>query len=73
MKGLQVVGSGDVNQTQKFSSEFFHRVNRILPVDQEVFAVPPDMEVRTAISLMEENVYSHSVDTCLLVAWQAGS
>ena len=73
MTGLQVVGSGDVTQTQKFSAELFHRVNRILPVDQEVFAVPPDMEVRTAISLMEENVYSHSVDTCLLVAWQAGS
>ena len=73
MKGLSGAGFQEMTQNQVFSAELFHRVNRILPVDQEVFAVPPDMEVRTAISLMEKNVYSHSVDTCLLVAWQAGS
>lgn len=39
-------------------SEFFHVVNRILPDDQVVLSVPPEMPVREAIALMRQHRYS---------------
>lgn len=58
MKGLHVATSGDATQEDKFSSKLFHRVNRILPEDQEVLTVPPDIEAKDAIKLMEERGFS---------------
>ena len=33
------------------ASELFHRINRIIPADQEVLTVPPSCSVRDAIAL----------------------
>lgn len=58
MEGLPLVYSGDDEQTQKFSSKVFHTVNRILPENQEVLTVSPDMEAQKAIRLMVEKGFS---------------
>ncbi|MGO9739313.1 MAG: CBS domain-containing protein [Desulfomonilaceae bacterium] len=58
MEGLRLANSGEYKQTQKFSLEVFHTVNRILPENQQVLKVPPDMEAQKAIRLMIKNGYS---------------
>jgi predicted transcriptional regulator len=40
------------------ASALFHRINRIIPVDQKVLTVPPSCEVRIAIDLMVKHGYS---------------
>lgn len=39
-------------------ADLFHRINRILPPDQEVVAVPPDTPVRRALEIMGQSGYS---------------
>lgn len=36
----------------------FHRVNRVLPEDQEVLTIPPDMKAAAALALMCKHSYS---------------
>jgi predicted transcriptional regulator len=40
------------------ASELFHRINRIIPVDQKILCVPPGYRVRDAVKLMREHGYS---------------
>ena len=40
------------------ASKLFHRINRIIPEDQEVLTVPPNCLVRDAVALMQEHSYS---------------
>src|ERR1700674_4457494 len=40
------------------ASELFHRINRIIPVEQSVLTIPPQTPVRNAIELMREHGYS---------------
>ena len=40
------------------ASELFHRINRMIPVDQEVLTIPHDCPVREALALMEEHNFS---------------
>jgi predicted transcriptional regulator len=39
-------------------ADLFHRINRVLPTDQEVVAVPPDTVVRQALETMRQSGYS---------------
>ena len=39
-------------------SEFFHMVNRVLPEDQVVISVPPEMPARDALTLMRKHGFS---------------
>ncbi len=39
-------------------SELFHRINRIIPQNQSVLAVPPNCRVRDAVALMRKHGYS---------------
>ena len=49
--------SSDLEQLD-LASELFHGINRIIPADQKVISVPPDIPVRDALSLMEEHGFS---------------
>jgi predicted transcriptional regulator len=40
------------------ASELFHRINRIIPEDQEILHVPPSCRVRDAVELMRKHKYS---------------
>lgn len=40
------------------ASEVFHRINRIIPLDQSVLTIPPTCRVRDAIALMRTHGYS---------------
>lgn len=39
-------------------ADLFHRINRILPVDQEIVTVPPDTPVRRALDIMQKRSFS---------------
>src|SRR5712675_1370953 len=40
------------------ASELFHRINRIIPENQELLVVPPNCLVRDAVDLMRKHGYS---------------
>ena len=40
------------------ASELFHRINRIIPQDQVLLAVPPSCRAREAVALMQQHGYS---------------
>jgi predicted transcriptional regulator len=40
------------------ASELFHRINRIIPKDQKLLAIPPDCRVRDAVALLRQHGYS---------------
>ncbi|MCA9671390.1 MAG: CBS domain-containing protein [Myxococcales bacterium] len=46
-----------LTETERLSA-FFHMVNRLLPPDQVVLAIPPEMPAGEALSLMRANGYS---------------
>ncbi|MFM0305196.1 CBS domain-containing protein [Paraburkholderia sediminicola] len=39
-------------------SKLFHQVNRVVPADQRLLTIPPEMAVRDAISLLQEHRFS---------------
>src|SRR5688572_4326023 len=42
----------------QFVSELFHRVNRVIPLDQEVVSIGPNTAVKEAVRLMQEHGFS---------------
>lgn len=55
---LRVLDAPPFSEALDLVSEVFHRINRILPEDQEPLTVFPDTPVREAISMMVEHGYS---------------
>ena len=41
-----------------FVSELFHRINRIIPENQQLLTIPPETTVREAIALLRQHGYS---------------
>src|ERR1700677_1521091 len=39
-------------------SKLFHQVNRVVPADQQLLTIPPEMAVRDAIALLQEHRFS---------------
>ena len=55
---LSIVDKASISRDLDLVSELFHRINRIIPENQNLITVPPDMPVRKAIALMRANAYS---------------
>lgn len=55
---LNVVASSEDQEDIDLVSELFHRINRVIPEDQEVIHITPSFRARDAIKLMAENSLS---------------
>lgn len=56
--GLLTLDKSTLSSELDLASELFHRINRIIPADQKLLAVPPEMKARDAIKLMRQHGYS---------------
>jgi hypothetical protein len=48
-------------------SELFHRINRIIPEDQQVLSIAPTCRVRDAVALMREHYWQR--DSSAMRTW----
>ena len=48
----------DVSRDLDLVSELFHRINRIIPENQKLLTIPPEMTARDAIALLRQYGYS---------------
>jgi len=55
---LRVLEGSSAARELDLVSEIFHRIGRIIPEDQKVLTIPPEMPVRTALALMKKHRYS---------------
>jgi predicted transcriptional regulator len=55
---LRVLDSTAVAKELDLVSELFHRINRIIPEDQQILTVLPTCRVRDAVELMQKHGYS---------------
>jgi len=55
---LKLLDSSTAVRELNLASELFHRINRIIPVDQIVLQVSPNCRVRDAVALMKQHGYS---------------
>jgi len=55
---LRVLDRSAVAKELDIASELFHRINRIIPPNQELLTVPPTCRVRDAVALMRKHGYS---------------
>ncbi len=55
---LQILDTVSVGKELDLASELFHRINRIIPENQEILAIPPTCTVREAVQLMRRHGYS---------------
>ena len=55
---LRLLDDSDTFKELDLASELFHRINRIIPQDQEVLKIPPKTPVREAVGLMCQHGYS---------------
>jgi predicted transcriptional regulator len=55
---LRLLDSTSEAKELNLASELFHRINRIIPQDQDVLTVPPNCLVRDAVALMRHHGYS---------------
>jgi predicted transcriptional regulator len=58
VSSLRLLDSGPEAERLKLASELFHRLNRLIPEDQQVLTVTLDEPVRDVVSLMAEHNYS---------------
>jgi CBS-domain-containing membrane protein len=58
LPNLRVLGQSATARELDLVSELFHRINRIIPQDQEILTIPPNCRVRDAVALMREHGYS---------------
>lgn len=58
VSNLRLLDNASVAKEFDLASELFHRINRIIPEDQSILAVPPTCRVREAIALMRTHGYS---------------
>lgn len=55
---LRILDRSTTAKEFDLASELFHRVNRVIPPDQKVLAIPPGYRVRDAVILMRKHGYS---------------
>jgi predicted transcriptional regulator len=55
---LRVLTHSSAVKDLDLASELFHRINRIIPLNQEILKVAPNFRVRDAVALMQQNGYS---------------
>lgn len=55
---LRVLEGSPAMRDLDLVSELFHRINRIIPEDQQVLSIAPTCRVRDAVALMREHRYS---------------
>src|SRR5438034_237221 len=55
---LRVLDRSAVAKELDIASELFHRINLIIPPNQELLSVPPTCRVRDAVALMRKHGYS---------------
>jgi predicted transcriptional regulator len=55
---LQILGQSSAAKELDLASEIFHRINRVIPVGQTLFTVPPNCPVRDAVARMLKYGYS---------------
>jgi len=58
VSNLRLLDNASAAKEFDLASELFHRINRIIPEDQSILAVPPTCRVREAIALMRTHGYS---------------
>lgn len=54
---LKLMDGSTAVRELNLASELFHRINRIIPVDQVVLQVSPSCRVRDAVALMKQHGY----------------
>jgi hypothetical protein len=55
---LKLLDRSALTDELDLASELFHRINRIIPENQELLVVPPNCLVRDAVDLMRKHGYS---------------
>lgn len=55
---LRILDETSVSRELDLVSELFHRINRIIPENQELLTIPPETSVRDAIALLRKHGYS---------------
>ena len=55
---LRLLDEAAAAENDDLTLELFHRLNRAIPEDQEVIAVPPECHARDALEQMEQHGYS---------------
>lgn len=55
---LRILESSSAVKELDLASELFHRINRIIPVEQKVLTIAPDTPAREAVALMRRHGYS---------------
>lgn len=55
---LHLLDESSVSRELDLVSELFHRINRIIPEDQQLLTVPPETAARDAIALLRQHGYS---------------
>jgi predicted transcriptional regulator len=55
---LRLLDRSTMTEELDLVSELFHRINRVIPVNQELLVVPPNCRVREAVNLMRKHGYS---------------
>lgn len=58
MLNLRLLDRSTLAEKLDLASELFHRINRIIPENQELLIVPPTCRVRDAVDLMRKHAYS---------------
>jgi|GEM_PF-2378601 len=54
---LRILDQTSVSRELDLVSELFHRINRIIPEDQELLTITPETSVRDAIALLRKHGY----------------
>src|SRR5690348_5698949 len=57
-QNLRLLDLTSATRELDLASELFHRINRVIPVNQEILSVRPDCTARDAVSLMQKHGYS---------------
>ena len=52
---LRLIDGSSEARALDLASELFHRINRVIPPDQELLTVPPKCSVREAVALMRQH------------------
>ena len=57
---IHVLDESSVSRELDLVSELFHRINRIIPENQVLFTLPPEMKAREAVALLRQKHYSQA-------------
>jgi len=60
LPNLRVLDEMNISRELDSVTELFHRINRIIPENQELLTISPDKTVRDAIALLRRTGYSQA-------------